>query len=461
VTGRALGALLCAALPHVASAQQRERCNFPNTPQSRIEGNRLPSGNSNIFVGGGVRGYCPASELTLHADSMESYGDEGRLYLIGHVRYDEPRLTVNSDFLTYFQRDERIVATGNVVAKLPNGSTLIGPIAEYHRTIPNVRPAPRLHSNGRPTIMLVQKDSLGRPVPPTNVVAQRVTMVGDSLVYAGGQVVVTREDILARGDSLHLDTEREYTVLLRNPSIEGKRERPFTLSGERIELTGKNRKLDRVLSSGKARAVSQDMTLTSDTIDLRVATDLLQRARAWGPSRARAFSSTQRILADSIDVDMPNQRVREMHAVRDALAEGRPDSTRFRADTLDWLRGDTIIARFDTSATRDTTRAARIRELIAINNARSYYHLAPGDTSIRLPAINYVVGREITISFQNQRVSQVTVRERAAGVYLEPKPVAVGSDTTQARRPTPTPASPTAAPAAPTRPPAVRTRPPR
>jgi hypothetical protein len=434
VSHRAVVALFFAAIPTVAAAQQRERCNYTNTPVTRQSVYKLPSGEYNTFFGGGVRVNCPTREITLHSDSLESYGDEGRIYLVGHVRYDEPRLALTSDYLTYYQRDERFVATGRVDAKLPNGSTLRGPMAEYHRVIPGVRPVPRLHATGRPTITLVQRDSLGQPTPPTIVEGNAVTTVGDSLVYASRQVVVTREDVIARADSIYLDTQREYTVLLRQPSIEGRRDRPFTLVGERIELFGNNRKLSRVLASARAKAVSQDMTLESDTIDLRVSGDLLQRSVAWGPSRARASSASQRIISDSIDVIMPGQRVREMHAVRNALAEQRPDSTRFRADTLDWLRGDTIVARFDSTVTGDTARGPRLRELIAVGNARSYHHMAAADSTLRRPAINYVVGREITIAFQDQRVGSVTVRERAAGVYLEPKPVAAAGDTTRSTR---------------------------
>src|SRR5439155_329794 len=228
---------------------------------------------------------------------LESYGDEGRIYFLGRVRYDEPRLSLTSNFLTYYQKDERVVATGDVNARLPSGSTLKGPVAEYYRAIPGTRPNARIFASGRP-----------------------------------------------------------------------------------------------VISKGKAKAVSEDMTLTSDTIDLRITDDLLQRAIAFGPTRARASSPSQQIVSDSIDVTMPAQRIREMHAVRKALAEGKPDSTRFKADTVDWMRGDTIVARFDTTATRDTSRAARMKEIIAVGNAKSYYHLAPSDSTADKLAINYVVG---------------------------------------------------------------------
>jgi lipopolysaccharide export system protein LptA len=410
-------------VPSIVTAQGRERCNFINTDSTRSTSEQTASGERNLFFGRGIRMRCPKSEITLIADSLEYYGEQGRIYLVGHVHYDEPRLTLTSDFLTYYQRDERLVANGNVNAKLPNGSTLKGPMAEYYRVIPNLRPATRLYSTGKPHITIQQKDSAGRPAPPAEVDGNNILMVGDSLVYAGGQVVVTREDIIARADSMHIDTEREITVLLRSPSIEGRRGRPFTLFGDRIILSGKSRKLDRVISSSRARAVSEDMTLTSDTIDLRVANDLLQRAVAWGPARARASSPTQQIMADSIDVIMPNQRVREMHAVRNAIAEGRPDSTRFKADTVNWMRGDTIVARFDTLPTRDTTKGIQIRELIATGKAKAYYHIAPADSAMKTPAINYVVGREIVIAIQRQEVSRVTVVEQAAGVYLEPKRV--------------------------------------
>ena len=458
--------VLCVALfilPVSAPAQETQRCFWEASGGQRVI--EVAPGVRNIYLSRNVVLRCPDRDIRITSDSLESYEGEGRVFLIGNVHYTEPRLSVDSDFLTYYQRDERVVANGNVTARLPNGSTLVGPVAEYLRATPSTRPVERMFASGRPTITLAQRDSAGRPSPPTTVLANTITTVGDSLVYAGGQVVVTREDVIARGDSMALDSEREITRLMRGPSIEGRRERPFRLNGTVIELTGADRKLSRVLSMGAARATSEDLTLTSDTIDLRVADDLLQRAVAWGPSRARANSPSQELVADSIDVSMPAQRAREIYAVRGAAAHGRPDSTRFRADTVDWMRGDTIVARFDTTVI-DTTR---LRELHAIGNARSYYHLAPADTSLDRPAINYVIGREIVIDFREQRVTKVNVVEQASGVYLEPTPVAA-NDTSRAapgaaparatpaagRSPNPQPASPAPVSPTPTRPPVRR-----
>ena len=403
-----------------AAAEGQQRCNLIRTDNTTLTQRQTPSGQSNIVVGGGVRISCPASDLRLKADSLESYGDDGRLFLFGNVDYEEPRMTLTANYLTYYQMEERIVASGNVNATLPSGSTMRGPYAEYFRAMMG-RPATRLFANGRPAFTIVQKDSAGNPGEPLRVLANNVTMLGDSLVYAGGSVIATRPEVEARGDSMTVDSEAERMVIMRNPVIEGRRDRPFTLVGERIELSSINRKLDRVIALTRARAVSQDMTLTSDTIDLRFGADLMQRAIAWGPSRARAMSATQELVADSLDVRLPGQRMREVYAVRNAAAYGKPDTLRFRADTTDWLRGDTIIARFD-SATADTARSgARLRQLQSLGKARAYYHLAAADSAIRRPAINYVTGREILITFRSQQVATVTVVEQAAGVYLEPR----------------------------------------
>jgi hypothetical protein len=423
------------------AAQEQQRCTLQQLPSTHVNQRRTPTGQFDVFVGGGVRLTCPRSELRLRADSLESYGDHGRLFLFGNVEYEEPRLTLTSNYLTYYQLEERIVANGNVVARLPSGSTMRGPFAEYYRAM-NGRPATRLFANGRPTFNIVQRDTAGNPGEPFVVVANNVTMVGDSLVYAGGSVQATRPEVEARGDSMTVDSEGERMVIMRGPVIEGRRNRPFTLVGERIELTSRKRKLERVVALANARAVSEDLTLRSDTIDLRFSDDLMQRAIAWGPSRARAMSSTQELLADSLDVRMPGQRMREVFAVRGAAAYGKPDSTRFRADTTDWMRGDTIIARFDSV---DTTRATRLRELHALGKARAYYHLVAADTSLHRPAINYVTGREIQIGFRERQVGTVTVVEQAAGVYLEPRPGAesekkpAASPPLRAAPPVPTP----------------------
>jgi lipopolysaccharide export system protein LptA len=407
-----------------SAAAQTTACNSEQERQVSI---KLPSGEYNNFLGGGIVIRCPAKSITLRADSAEIYGDEHRIFFVGHVHYLEPRLELHSDFLTYYQLEERILAAGNVDGKLPTGSTLRGPQVDYRRVAPRIRTRAQTLATGRPTVIIVQRDSAGKEQPPINVVANTIYMDGDSLIYGSGQVQITRPEITATSDSSFINTGSEIMQLLRSPVVKGTKSRPFTLVGERIDLFSRNRKLQRVVSAVKAQANSQDLTLRADTIDLRIAGDLLERAYAWGAGRAHALSSTQNMIADSLDVHMPAQRVREVRALNKAFAEGRPDST-IHADTTNWIRGDTIVAYFDTLPPVDTSKGPEIRKLISTLNAQAFYNLAPSDTSLHRPAINYVKGRRITINFDEQKVANIAVDDKVSGIYIEPS-----NDTTRTR----------------------------
>jgi hypothetical protein len=134
------------------------------------------------------------------------------------------------------------------------------------------------------------------------------------------------------------------------------------------------------------------------------------------------------VVADSLDVMMPDQRLREVRAVRKAFAQSVPDSTRLHTTERDWLRGDTIVAHFDTTGVGDSTKQPPIRQLVALGHASSFYHIATKDTTALGPAINYVKGRDITIAFVDKQVRRVTVLDQAAGLYLEP---GVANDSTK------------------------------
>jgi hypothetical protein len=410
--------LFAAPSPAAGQKTANQRCDVNGTGRNQI---KLASGEYDTYWGGPATARCPSKKIIIKADSIEQHVDDKRIYLLGHVYYEEPRFNVHSDFLTYFQAEERIVAIGNVDAKMSNGSTLKGPNATYLRPMEH-RPLQKLTATARPTITLVDHDSAGKPTPPVTLIATTVVMEGDSLVYASGLVNMVRQDFTATGDSMFLDGNRETMHILRDPVIRGEKGRKFTLTGILIDLFSKNKKLRRVVSKGKAVAVSQDLTLASDTIDLRVNEDVLERAMAWGPKRATAKSPTQNLLADSIDVLMPGQRVREIRAVRKAYAEAKPDSVRFRADSgdMDWLRGSTIIAYFDTVPPRDTTQSARIRQMVAIDTAAAYYHRPPSDSTCRKPIIVYTTGKRITANFNEQGMDSVIVQTADQGVTAEP-----------------------------------------
>ncbi|HWL40744.1 MAG TPA: LptA/OstA family protein [Gemmatimonadaceae bacterium] len=418
-----LTAAVAAALAGPLAAQQvPQNCDmeFPNTPNTRATIRQMPGGVTNTFSGGGIVARCIGQGNLLTADSAEYYEAEGRLYLVGNVRYTEPRATVNARTMTYYQNADHLHAEGDVVAVMANGSTLRGPVADYYRSTPQ-RPVARLVAPGRPRITLVQKDTTGRGRPPdtAHVVANQIVMDGDSLVYASLRVEITRPDMIAKGDSAFLDSGNDFARLMGSPSVEGKGERPFTLTGGVIDLYSRSRQLERVVATPRGHALSQDLELVADTIDLRLEANQLQRAIAWGNTRARAISPEREIAADSIDAIMPGQRVREVRAVGEALATSAPDSG-FVTTERDWLSGDTIVAHFDSVAAGDTAGRPQIREIVAQGSARSYYQMKNSSGPETQPTVNYVRGRIIEIDFENRRVATVTVTDQATGVLIEP-----------------------------------------
>jgi hypothetical protein len=184
--------------------------------------------------------------------------------------------------------------------------------------------------------------------------------------------------------------------------------------------------------------VSQDATLTADTLDFVMAEGRLQRVYGWGASRARATNPSYDIVADSLDVRMPDQRMREVRALRDAFAQSVPDTAKLHTTQRDWLRGDTIYAHFDSTAkaAADTAKQPALEQLVALGHARSFYQIAPKDTAALGPAVNYVRGDQITVAFADRSVSRVTIAGQASGVYADPvRPAA--ADTTKRAAPAP------------------------
>ncbi len=488
-------------------AQAGGRCNIELTPAN--DSLRLttttssPNGPRNVFVGGRVLARCLNQDVRLLADSAEYYQQAQVLYLIGNVKYSEPRARVNSDQMNYFQADERLIATGNVEATLPSGSIMRGPQATYYRAVKGIRPAARLEAVQRPKLWLSQRDSTGKQQEPVQITANQITTDNDSLVYAGGKVEITRSDLDARSDSAFLDSGNELARLMIQPVIIGKGERGYTLRGRQVELYTRNRIVQRVLALADARATSEDLLLTADTIDLRVDNNKAQAAYVWGTSRARAVSPDRDLVADSLAVRMPDQRLREVRAFRQAVATTMPDTATIRSGEKDWLKGDTIFAYFDSTA-RTSARAAagrtvapaagavkpkskpkgadstvspapvavrdsaaadssatkpQLRELLSIGHASSRYQAAAQGSTPARPAINYSRGDRISVFMDSSGVSRVQIDEHAVGLYLEPVPDSTFVPDSLAKAPD-TPAKP-AAPAAGTSTPRTPAAPPR
>ena len=412
------------------------------TGNTRTNAFELASHRYNVFQGGGVLYRCRGQDNTIIADSSEYYGDQSVLYLIGNVHYRETKAKVDSDRMTYYQLEDRLHADGNVNVLLQSGTTMKGPAMDYYRATPT-RPVARAFATGHPVMRIIEPNRSGRASEPINVVANQIIADGDSLVYASGSVEITRPDVIAKGDSAWLDNRREFARLLKSPTVQSRRDRPFTLSGGVIDLYSRNRVLQRVVSTPDGHVLSQDLELVADTVDMRMSNDRLDRVMAWGTKQAHAISPDREIIADSIDAIMPGQRLREVRAVRNAYANSVPDTAHVISAERDWIRGDVIVAEFDSVAISDTASKPVPKRLVATGNATSYYQLAADTHTKTIPNINYVKGKAITIQFEDRAVRTVDVFEQASGVYVEPS---TGGPSTTPVLPVPGSRQPRAAP---------------
>lgn len=417
--GLLMAAAALAGSAQYASAQALPNCDFvfENTPATTLNRLAQPSGLFLTILGRGVVVSCAGQSNRISADSAEFNEDLGVLLLIGNVHYTEPQATIDSDRMTYYRAEDRLNAQGNVVATMSSGSVMRSPEADYFRAVVG-RPVSRTVAIGRPQLSLVEPGVGGAAVEPVVVLADKIVLVGDSVVYASRRVDITRTSVRANSDSAFVDSQREFVRLMLSPVVTGRAARPFTMRGGVIDLYSRERKLERVLATPSGHVLSGDLELLADSVDLRLLDEQLQQAYAWGPGRARATSPDRDITADSIYVSTPNQRLREMHAVGDAFANSIADTATVTSNERDWITGDTIVARFDSASAGDTTRAVP-RDLTATGSARSFYQFGNPQGVRERPTVNYVRGRVIAIAFADGEVSTVTVTDQASGVYLE------------------------------------------
>ena len=432
-----------------AAPERRCTLDLTNKQDTRVQFVTDATGKRFTYLGGGIVGNCRGQNIHITADSAESYEGNDLHILIGNVTYREAKYEIDAQRATYFRTEERLVFQENVHAKMTQeAATLDGQNVEYFRPVRGIRERERVVATQRPRLTYVEKDSAGVAQPPVIVLGNTIIGEGDSTFLAIGDVRIERTDVLATADSALLDGARRFSRLLKKPVVESRGDRPFTLKGRIIEMYGTGRQLDRVISLDSASAVSKAFTVVSDTIDLRISNQKLNRAFAFGPSGARATTADRDVIADSLDILMPGQVIRELRAVGKAYAESDPDTLKVKTDERDWMRGDTLIALFDSAAATDTAQPP-VRELFASGAASAYYQL-PADSANRAkPGINYVTGRIIRLAFKDGEVDAVTVTDQATGVYLAP----LAADSA-ARRPGATRPPGTAAP--PRRPPSER-----
>lgn len=405
-------------------------------PETRLRYQRLPDSTGLTFIGGGFVGHCQGENNRIRADSAEQYQSSGTLNLFGNVVYEEPeKLRFQAQHATYFTKEERIFADGNVVAtQLKSGSTFRGSSIEYLRPLAGVRIASRLIAPNRPTATLIEKDSTGAPGSPITITANTMVDEADSILFAFGEVQINRTTLQGEADSASFDKVAERSRLIRTARIINRDpQEPFRLFGDTIDVFSKDQALEKVVALHRGNASNNDVVMLAERIELRFNEQKLDRAYASGKGRAKATTPSQTLVADSIFVRMPLQRVREVRAIGAAVATGNPDTLKIKSEDRDVLRGDTVTAWFDsTLAPADTTQRARITEIHARGSASSLFQIASKLGPTAPPGLNYVRGRSIFVAFDSGQVLDVTVDSAASGLYLEPDSSSL-SDSTKNR----------------------------
>jgi len=440
----ALAAVALGAPSGAVAQDQPQQCRIVLEPGA-VKG--YAQGQNNYFAAGDVRLRCEGTSVRIRSDSLASYASQ-IIEFIGHVRYEDSSMVMTADRGTYYRDGERWEARGNVVTKSTRGSTMRGPALDYFRVLPGQRELSEVFATGRPSIDYVPEDSTGKTQEAYVIVADRVRMKGEDLLWAGGRATIDRSDLAARADSMRLDTGAgQDGALIRNAIIRGLGKDSFSLAGNRIDLTLANSELTYVKADGAGHATSADWTLDADTIGLDVNQKKLEQTVAWGKTaRPHAVSAEYEIRADSLALDTPGQQLTEARSFGSAWLWSGQDSV---ASERDWLRGDTVTAQFakGDSAGKERTRISRID---ARHDARSFYKVKDAAHPGR-PSLNYARGEEIIVTMRADSaggVERVEIIGKVDGVQLEPVKTAA-RDSTRPAAPDSLPAARDTVPPAP------------
>ncbi|MFN2326508.1 MAG: hypothetical protein ABR551_11560 [Gemmatimonadales bacterium] len=378
----------------------------------------------NYFAGGNVRMRCVGQEVRMWSDSLASYQGQV-IQFIGSVRYRDSTVEMTADFGTYFRDADRWEARGNVVlTNRGSGAVLRGPTLDYLREVVGTRDEAELFADLRPTVSIPVSDSLGQEEAPYVIVADRVRMRGEDQMFAGGRVTVDREDLVARADSMRLDTgEGSDGTLVGNASIRRVAEDSFNLVGSRIDLALEQREIRRVHAQGEAHLVAPALDLEADHVGLDLVARKVELIEAWGDSLRPAARSSDgyEIFGDSLAFDTPDQQLEAARAFGDGWVGALPDSA---SGERDWVSGDSVEVRFvvvPDSAGADRTT---LDGLEARGNAKAYYRLSPAPGAGPERPIFYTRANFILITMKHlaaeTTVDEVISRGEVDGLHLQP-----------------------------------------
>jgi lipopolysaccharide export system protein LptA len=410
----------------------------------------LADGGSVWEQGGGVEATCGSTWI--RADSVSLYEKLGVLdvlYLFGDVQYRDEGRSMSSEHATYYGAEDRIECEGNVQLTDEAGrSKLSADSLDYYPLNEN-RVSERIVARNRPHLTFYADTVGSGAAAPFEVDADLLYIHGDSAVAGVGSVEATRGDLEAYSDSMDLNLATgELWLLGESPRVEASE---MLLQGDTILVLMIGNQVREIQSWPNASALGENLELDAPSLRLFVdgeevaravasAGDLARTGAVDSAGRApwaRSVSEEYSLVADSIDILRPGGRLEQV------VASGRARANTFHpvaaADSTlaeDWLVGDTITGYFaaiDTSLVRGQTPA--LERLVAASSARALYHIVNAEQQMGTdrPAVNYVIGKVVTLFLVDGEVREAQVIGPSTGVYLEPVPAGAATDTSAVR----------------------------
>lgn len=306
--------------PAPESRPRRQGCPLVLEPESSTTLHRIQRGSAYVYyIGGGMLWRCGNAEMV--ADSAVRYEAAARVELIGHVEYRDTIRTLDSDFLSYYELPDLVVATGNVhLTRLSSGSTLDGPRIEFLRAVSGGGEEVTTAS-GRPHLTFYPSREGGRP--PFEVDADLAVLAGEETAAARGDVLIRRPDLLARADSAFFDIEAGGGVLYGSPEVEGE---GLRLSGDTLRLRFEEDELREVWARSRAYAAGESFEVMAEEIRALVEAEKAREVWAFGPARSLAIAPPYRVYGDSLRFVLSAGSIDSVVAVGSAVAIELPEA---------------------------------------------------------------------------------------------------------------------------------------
>lgn len=399
----------------------------------------------------------------------------GQITLNGAVEVDDPDRSLRSEFAQYFTETEQLHARTNVVLREKrNGSVIMSELLDLYQETPQ-RESLLVATGGRPrAIMYQQPDTApvaplaaepleagaaGVPRDSTILDAQEIRITGGRSFRGTGNAVLQRDSLTATGNAIEFDDASRRMDVMGSAVVTLPTQE---LRGDSITATvDEQDQIDDVLARHAASLRAEDLNVTAPAIRLMFANGGIARlvAMNWegapgtSPGTRPHVESDEFVLdADSIDVLAPEQTLTAAVAIGNARGERvLPDSVRAllpeASDEVlallsrDWMRGDTVRARFapNPRAETDSTAAATVMEQLAAHGqqAQSMYSVRDENEPETKLSFNYLLSSYIEVNFRDGEVSTVSAAGDARGVYLQPAEAAqaAGASTVGAATP--------------------------